>query len=109
MRSPLRQSSPYISSKKTKKLEALVVFPYPQFQSCFLASLLKKVNAGGRGGPEKGIFVSINSFATIYGKDCSIANLVYELFHELSNEVRLRILENKEFLRKLFTLGGDIA
>ena len=47
--------------------------PTPRFQSCFLASLLKKtLMQGGWGGPEKGIFVSNDSFATINGKDCRI-------------------------------------
>ena len=37
-----------------------------------------------------------------------MASLVYELPHELSNNLRLRILGNKEILEKSQNLGGDI-
>ena len=35
-----------------------------------------------------------------YENDCSIANLVQEFPHELPNDLRLRILGNKEILGK---------
>ena len=44
--------------------------PISKLFSCKPAE--KNIDAGGMGGPEKGIFVSNDSFATINGKDCRI-------------------------------------
>ena len=59
-------------AKRQKKLQAFVVPPPPDFKVVFLQACWKNIDAGGRGGggPEKGIFISNDSFATIYGKGC---------------------------------------
>ena len=64
-------------AKRQKKLQAFVVPPSPDFKVVFLQACWKKhwCRGEGGGGPEKGIFISNDSFATIYGKDCRLKSL----------------------------------
>ena len=57
-------------AERQKNLQAFVVPSSPQFQSWFLGSLLTKTLMQGEEGPKKWVFISNDSFATIYDKDC---------------------------------------
>ena len=56
--------------KSKKKLQEFAV-PHPPISKLFSCKpAVKNIDVGGKGGPEKEIFISNDSFATIYGKDC---------------------------------------
>ena len=56
--------------KSKKKLQEFAV-PHPPISKLFSCKPAEKnIDAGEKGGPEKEISISNDSFVTIYGKDC---------------------------------------